>query len=212
MIGVKLQSKMKEDFVESIKNFTKITWKKQWSVLTMKYLLVMGYLSYTTKFPLLLNVQFRATPLMIGCVHAYIRLVSQISEHLINGYEHYPNADVSHLPKYLASHFLFTMIMCYTVSYEYYYTAVGLYVLCEIYIRRKWYCLYKNVRDENNKIEKSTKDIEFLSHFITPVIVGICCDLFGHNTIRGFASISTGLAFIISYFVPKVNNDDDILM
>lgn len=210
--GVKLGSNMKLDFLNWFHNFRRITWKKQWSVLIIKFLLVMGYVTYTTKFPMLLNIQFHATSIMIGFVHAYIKASYLISEHLFNEYEYHPNVSASHLPKYLASYFMFILIMCYTMTYEYYYMALGLYVLCEIYIRRKWYSLCLHVRDENNDIDESTYQMEFLSNLITPLLIGVACDYFGYKAVRAVTSFAAGTALILSYCVPKRSQADEAIM
>lgn len=202
-----LESAMKDDILSSLRNIRNLKWKKQWSVLVLRYFLLMGNIAYIAKFPLLLTKQFGASPILIGCSYAYMKAMSFISKYLISQYNHQINVKISHMRTYFASYFVFMLFMCFAKRYDYYLLGVTLYVLCDIYIESKWQIMYKGSTDDSNDIERATETVTFLCKIITPVLIGISCDKFNHNVVRVFCCSSTAVALIISYYVPKENND-----
>lgn len=99
------------------------------------------------------------------------------------------------------------LIICFSPKYDWFLVAVSLFILCEVYIDRRWDIMTENVTDESNDIKLSSKTVGFACSVITPTICGYCCDIFDYQAVRAFGLVPLGAAMVLSHYVPKEKLD-----
>lgn len=201
------ENDLSSDIIFGINNLCNIEWHKQWTVLALKFCTAGAHSAYFGKIQLILLMQFGASPFMIGCMQAYIKMVTFLSKYLIMQRDFYPNTYTINMPMHFASYFVFMVIVCWISSFEYYMLALSLIIFCEVIIQHKWTVIYENVRSRKNDVVRAGKDVEFISDIVTPTIIGIYCDKYTYNAATFFSTMFLLIALFISYYVPKQKTD-----
>ncbi|KAJ8948387.1 hypothetical protein NQ314_008427 [Rhamnusium bicolor] len=186
-----------ENVIDTVDNFKKSDYKKNWDIIAIKYLYISSITIFFSKFTQILKHNFDATPFVIGYTSSYMSSLTFAGTYFAtNIKDHISNYSVLTLTEYaLVVAGTTQLLACYSPVYNLYAIMCIPIIFSTSFINSMWKDLF-SIRG-NESLKKVNSSVGILSGLTIPLIFGIVCNTIGHHAVIIFSVIP----IIVSLFV-----------
>lgn len=201
---------MKKNLLESFQFillvYKKVNWLSQWNVLTLESLIMMSITSFFSKISLLLRLQFKASPFIIGFTFAYQNILTFSLGPLLETYLHLHGTSIQRFQIHLICIIIFISIALFVQVYDYYMLAIIIPMLTmQSCLKNVLMVLY----DETDTLPDTSDLVAAASSVFSSITLGIFCDLYAQQAVKAFTITPLVLALFLSMFYKKATIKQD---
>lgn len=187
-----------ENVAEILRDFKDSNVDKNWDLITLKFLFTSSISIFFSKFTQILNYNFAADAIAIGCATSYMNGLGFVCPFLTeNIKEKYELTKFSLIQKAFITLLLSLLFACYAPTFSLYLFFCIPLILSRCYLGNIWVALFATRK--NPTLNRINESIGIMAGLTIPILFGIVCNQIGHHAVVLFSVAPVVFSLFVLY-------------